>query len=330
MAAAMNVDPAKIPWRRVMGLLRPFRRGVLAMVALTIAGVLVGLIPPLALGVLVDSLLERNDRPEAVVLTGLIVLAIAFVAGAYIASEGLYAKNAGRLSMNLRNQMFAGALRRSRAGEDTTGLPSRFVSDAQTLEQITLYLLDGGAMLLVSFGSALVAIGLLQPWSEVVVIPALAAIWIVTRRMQRPVAAAGRLRQERLEKMTDSVSRELAAGGDPEGSSRFRAAAEDLRAAEVHLGWLRAINLQGSGGLANLGPIAVVVASAFLGTQQIGTLISLYLLSQSVFSSFDGLVDLSLSVHGVRGAVERCFEVIDTPISISAYEHTGAVSSRSG
>jgi ABC-type bacteriocin/lantibiotic exporter with double-glycine peptidase domain len=221
--------------------------------------------------------------------------------------------------------MFEGAARRAQAGEDVTGLPSRFISDAETLEQVTLYLLDSGIMMLVSFAMALVAIEILQPWSILVVTPALIGIWVLTRRMQRPVATAGQRRQEELETMTDSVSRELARSRDPLAASRFRGAAEGLMVAEVRLGWLRAFNLQGSGGLASLGPIAVVVVAAFVGTQQIGTLISLYLLAQAVFSSFDGLVDLSLGIHGVRGAVVRCFEVIDTPGAAADATLTGSV-----
>ena len=283
------------------------------MVGLTVAGVLVGLVPPLALGLLVDALIERNDRPEAVLLAGLIALAFLASAGAYILSEGIYARNAGRLYLNLRTEMFAGALRASRNGQDTAGLSSRFISDAETFEQVTLYLIDSGSMALVSFGSALLAIWLLQPWSVVVVAPALAGIWIVTRRMQKPVAVAGERRQEELERMTDAITRELDRPDDPGAPSRFRAAVERLTATEVRLGWLRALNLQGSGGLANLGPIAVVVAAAFLGTKQIGTLISLYLLAQRVFWGFDGLVDLSLGMHGVQGAVARCFDLIDVP-----------------
>ena len=325
MAERTTTAPMPIPWRRVLGLLRPIRRGVAAMLALTVGGVLIGLIPPLALGALVDALIESDDVPEAVVLTGVIAVAICAAAGAYIWSEGLYARNAGRLSLNLRAQMFDGAIRRAHAGEDVTGLPSRFISDAETLEQVTLYLLDSGIMMLVSFGMALVAIELLQPWSVVVVAPALIGIWILTRRMQRPVATAGKRRQEELESMTDSVSRELAHSTDPQAPRRFRIAAEGLMAAEVRLGWLRAINLQGSGGLASLGPIAVVVAAAFVGTDQIGTLISLYLLAQAVFSSFDGLVDLSLGIHGVRGAVVRCFEVIDAPGADNDVSLTGSV-----
>ncbi len=296
------------------------------MVALTVTGVLVGLVPPLALGALVDALIESDDVPEAVVLTGVIVVAICVASGAYILSEGMYARNAGRLSLSLRTHMFEGAILRVQAGQDVTGLPSRFISDAETLEQVTLYLLDSGIMMLVSFGMALVAIELLQPWSVVVVAPALVGIWLLTRWMQKPVATAGQNRQEELEKMTNSVSRELVRSTDPQATSRFGSAAEGLMTAEVRLGWLRAINLQGSGGLASLGPIAVVVAAAFVGTRQIGTLISLYLLAQSVFSSFDGLVDLSLGIHGVRGAVARCFEVIDTPRTEADVALTGSVS----
>jgi ABC-type multidrug transport system fused ATPase/permease subunit len=283
------------------------------MVGLSVGGVLVGLVPPLALGALVDALTERNDRPEAAFWTVVIVLATLVEAGAYVLSEGLYAHNANRLYRNLRMQMFVGALRRSGAGEDTGGLSSRFISDAETVEQITLRLLDSGSMMLVEFGSALVAIAIIQPWSVLVVLPALAGIWIVTRRMQEPAASASQRRQEELEAMTDSIARELDRHGDPEATGRFRVAAERLMAAEVRLGWLTALNLQGSGGLARLGPIAVVIVAALVGTQHVGTLLSLYLLAQRVFWGFDGLVDLSLGMHSVRGPVARCFELIDTP-----------------
>ncbi len=281
------------------------------MVGLSVGGVLVGLVPAIALGLLVDALVERNDRPEAALLAGLITLAIVLEAVAYIGSDVMYVRNTSRLYRNLRVQMFAGALRRSGDGADTAGLSSRFVSDAETFEQVTLSLIDRGSMQLVEFASALVALGLIQPSAVVVVLPALACIWIVTRRTQEPAAAAGQRRQEELEAMTSSITRELDRRDDPGAPTRFRAAAERVMAAEVRLGWLRALNLQGSGGLAKLGPIAVVVVAAFVGTQQIGTLISLYLLAQRAFWGFDGLVDLSLGMQSVRGGVWRCFDLID-------------------
>ena len=283
------------------------------MVGLTVSGVLIGLVPPVALGVLINALVEHNNTLEAALLAGLVGLAILLEASAYVASDGMYARNAGLLYRNLRMQMFAGARRAGGDAERTAGLPSRFISDAETLEWITLSILDRGAMQIVEFISALVALMILEPWTVVVVLPTLAGTWLVAKRVQRPAAAAGQRRQEELESMTSTLAQHLSLRNDHEATGRFRAAAERVRTAEVRLGWLRALNLQGSGGLAKLGPITAVVAAAFMGRHQPGTLMAIYLLAQRVFWGFDGLVDLRLDTQSVRGAVTRCFELIDTP-----------------
>lgn len=311
MTLVAEIPPPPLPWRRLAGLLRPLWRGTAAMVALSVGGVLVGLVPPLALGVLVNALVDRNDRREAALLAVLIALATLVEAGLYIASDGLYARNAGRLYRNLRLAMFEGALARARRGEDTTGLPARFISDAETLERATLSILDTGAMLAVEFVSALVALGTLEPWTLPVVAPILLLTWILTRRMQQPAAVAGQRRQEELETMTRALVDELDNGDDPAAPARFRVAAERVLGAEIRYGWLQAFNLQGSGGLAKLAPIAVVVAAAFAGSHQAGTLISIYLLAQRAFLGFDGVVDLSLGTQSIRGAVARCLELVD-------------------
>jgi hypothetical protein len=182
---------------------------------------------------------------------------------------------------------------------------------------MTLALLDRGVMRIVEFVGALTALTVLEPWTIAVVVPSLTATWLVARRVQQPTAVAGQQRQEQLEAMTSTLSRLL--GGRPHGpdeaTNRFRAAAERVMAAEVRLGWLRALNLQGSGGLAKLGSITPVLAAAFLGHHQTGTLMAIYLLAQRVFWGFDGFVDLRLDTQSVRGAVTRCFELIDTPAS---------------
>jgi ABC-type multidrug transport system fused ATPase/permease subunit len=309
-------DPAPIPWRRVFALLRPLRGGVIAMAGLTVSGVLIGLVPPLVLGALINALVARNGTGHAVLLAGLITVAMLLEAGAYIASDGMYARNASRLYRNLRLQMFRAALRRrtTASAEQTAGLPSRFISDAETLERMTVALLDRGLMQIVEFVSALTALAVLEPWTIAVVLPSLAATWLVARRTQEPAALAGQRRQEQLETMTSTLSRLLAgrSHAPDEATNRFRVAAERVMAAEVRLGWLRALNLQGSGGLAKLGAITPVLAAAFLGHHQAGTLMAIYLLAQRVFWGFDGLIDLRLDTQSVRGAVARCFELIDT------------------
>jgi ABC-type multidrug transport system fused ATPase/permease subunit len=292
------------------------------MVGLSAGGVLLGLVPPLALGVLVDALVERGDKREAALLAALIAGAMIVQAIAYVLSDGMYYRNAGQLHRSLRLRMFDGLRRRGlREGEESGGVPSRFISDVLTLDRVTVSLLDTGSMVLVQFISAVVAVGLLEPVTLAVIFPMLAAIWVVTRNTQEPAATAGLRRQEQLELMTVSVVRELPEPDEGLAKRRFREAVERVMQAEIRFGWLQAINVQGSGGLAMLGPIAVVVAAAFAGTAHVGTLLSLYLLSQRVFSGFDGIVDLSLGIKSVRGAVNRCFEYID---SASAGPHLPA------
>jgi ABC-type multidrug transport system fused ATPase/permease subunit len=289
------------------------------MGGLTISGVLIGLVPPLLLGALINALVARHATAHAGLLAGLVAVAMLFEAGAYVASDGMYARNASRLYRNLRLQMFRGALRRRTVAdvEQVAGLPSRFISDAETLEKMTLALLDRGLMQIVEFVGALIALAVLEPWTIAVVLPSLAATWLVARRVQEPTAIAGQQRQEQLEAMTSTLSRLLDGRSrrPGEATGRFQAAAERLMAAEVRLGWLRALNLQGSGGLAKLGSITPVLAAAFLGHHQTGTLMAIYLLAQRVFWAFDGLVDLRLDTQSVRGAVIRCFELIDSPAS---------------
>ena len=305
--------PPPIRWRRVFGLLRPIRAGVAAMLALTVGGVLIGLVPPLVLDPLVNDLVEYNDKPEAVLLAGFVALAVALEAIAYMLSDSMYARNASRLYRDLRLKMFEGARRRLRRGDDVSGLSSLFISDAEAIERTTMSVLDNGTMTLVEFVSAMVALGILEPWSAVASLPLLAGTWLLTRRTQEPAASAGQRRQEELERMTQSIATELHNPAEDEAVSRFRSAVDRVMKAETRYGWLQAFNLQGSGGLAKLGPIAMVVVAALAGSHHAGTLIALYLLAQRTFWGFDGMIDLSLGSKTVRGAVARCFQLIDTP-----------------
>ncbi len=302
-------QPAAVPWRRVVALLRPLRFGLAGMVGLSAGGVLVGLVPPLLLGLLVNALVERGDKREAAVLAGLIAVAIVLQTAAYVYSTGMYFRNAGKLHRSLRTQMFDG-LRRSDAEleSELSGIPSRFISDVLTVDQVTVGLLDTGSMVVVQFVSAVVAVGILEPVTLAAIFPLLGAIWVVTRRTQEPAASAGLRRQEALEQLTVSIGGELTNG---EATGSFRAAVDDVMRAEIRYGWLQAINIQGSGGLALLGPIAVVVVAAFAGVAHAGTILALYLLAQRAFGGFDGIVDLSLASRSVSGAVNRCFEYID-------------------
>ena len=161
--------------------------------------------------------------------------------------------------------------------------------------------------------AALVAVGALDARAVAVAVALILAGAVVARVSQSPVAAAGHERQDALEGMSRTLAQALAERSDPDGARRrFHTATSRLLAAECRLGWLQAANRHGSAALAALGPIAVVVAAAFQGNLRAGTLLSLFLLAERAFMGADGLVDLRLDVETVRGAVGRCFELIDT------------------
>ncbi|MDE3130378.1 MAG: ABC transporter ATP-binding protein, partial [Acidobacteriota bacterium] len=176
---ATLTDP--IPWRRVVGLVRPRSRDVIGMLTLSVVGVLMGLVPPLALGRLVNALVEHRDAFEGALLAAVIAAAVAVEAGAYILSEGLYARAAGGLYLDLRTAMLDGLRALRRRNQPVQGLSARFVSDAETIERITLSILDSSVMLTVELVSALVAIAVLEPISLAAMAPLLAATWLATR-----------------------------------------------------------------------------------------------------------------------------------------------------
>lgn len=304
--------PAPLDWRRLTRMLRPIRGGLVAMVSCSTGGVLLGLVPPLALGALVNALVEREDTAEGALLAGVVGLAILAEAAAYVVSDGLYARNASRLYRDIRVKMFEGARRRRLDEEEKSGLASRFISDAESIGA-PVSLLDSGTMLIVEFVSAIVLLGIMSPWTIPIVVPELALTWIITRRMQEPAATAGQRRQEALESMTRTIFRGLVDDDGAASLARFKSVADRVLGAEVRVGWLQSINAQGSGGLAKLGPIAAVVTTAFAGGRLVGTLIAVYLVAQRVFWGFDGMVDISLGLQTVRGAVGRCFQLVDTP-----------------
>lgn len=285
------------------------------MVGLTLVGSLLGLVPPLALGALVNGLAQGHHRGRVVTSGGLIAAAVLVEAAAYAISDGLYARASGRLYRDFRLLMFEGVLRRPPSdAEATAGLASRFVSDAETLEQLTVAVLDLGAIGTFELGAAVVALGVLDPWAVAITGGLVIVTGIGARRAQAPIAAAGKSRQEVLEGMSKTLAGALAERADPERARRrFRVAAGRVLRSEVRLGWLRAANRHGSGALTGLGPVAVVVAAALQGGVRAGTLLSLYLLAERAFQGADTLVDLSLDIELVRGAVGRCFELIDGP-----------------
>lgn len=320
--AASRSSKAGIPWRRLVRLARPVRAQLAGMVALTGAGSLAGLVPPLALGVLVNELAGGRRGGGAVLAVVLIVVAVALEALAFTVSDGLFAKAVATLYRDLRVMMFAGARRLhaedcstqhpSVGSEHVAGLTSRFVSDAEAMQELIVAPLDSAVLGLFELISALVALAVLDlPTAGIAIVLAVLTA-MIGRTTQAPAAQAGQERQEALEAMSRSLAAELSRRVEgTTAARRFREAASMVLRREVRLGWLQAASRYGSGAVVNLGPIAVVVFAAFTGSLKAGTLLSLFLLAERAFSAAEDLLEVGLDVEMVRGAVVRCFELVD-------------------
>lgn len=304
---------AQIPWRRLFSLARPVRPQLLAMVALTALGALAGLVPPLALGSLVNDLVgAHHDR--ALLAAVAIFAAITLEAVAFTLSDGFFSKAVSRLYRDLRMLMFSGAQRGSRrSAEQLAGLTSRFVSDAEAMQELIVAPLDAAVMGVFELVSALIALCFLAaPAAGVAIVLGLLAS-LVVRLLQAPAAGAAQERQEALEAMSRSLAAELSDRlREGEGARRFARSATRVLHKEVRLGWLEAASRYGSGAIANLGPIVVVIVAALTSSLKAGTLLSVFLLAQRAFSAADDLLEIGLDVELVRGAVSRCFELVDS------------------
>jgi ABC-type multidrug transport system fused ATPase/permease subunit len=230
--------------------------------------------------------------------------------GAYLLSDGLYGRVAARLYRDLRVVMFDGVLRRRLSGERRAALSSRFVSDAESMEDLTVAVLDQGAISVFDLTAALVVLALLDGWLLGVIAGALAVSAVVTSRLRRPAAAAGERRQEALELMSDELSRSGSARPDA-SRRRFRDVVEAVSASELRLGWIGAANRQGSQALASLGQVVVLLAAFLDGGLAPGTLLSVYLLAGRALGATETLLDARFEIELARGSVARCFALAD-------------------
>lgn len=284
-----------LPWRRIVDLARPHRLGLAEMISLSLVGSLVGLVPPLGVGSLVDGLARRGATGASLAWASAIVAAVLAEALAYVASDGLYARTAGRLLRDLRVKMLEGSPGRAAAAV------TRFVSDVEKLEELAVLALDQGAVGLFDLLAPLVALAVLDPVALGAFAAVLAVSTLAARRGQLPAGAAGLERQEALETMAAALARR----GD--ACSAF----ERVLRADVRLGWLSAANRHGSRALVGLGPVVVVLAAGAHGGHRVGGLLSIYLLAGRAFGGAETLIDLGLDLEVVRGAIRRCFELVD-------------------
>jgi ABC-type bacteriocin/lantibiotic exporter with double-glycine peptidase domain len=279
------------------------------MVSLSVGGSLVGLVPPVALGRLVDAVVHGGAPSRAGLWAVAIGVAVVAQAAAYVLSDGLYARIASRLYCDLRELMFDGILRRRLKGSEAAAFASRFVSDAEGIEHLTVGVLDQGAVSLGDLGVSIIALAVFGGWIAAVAAVGVLAASVAMRRLQRPAAAAGERRQEALEEMIH----ELGQTEERDAVRRrtgFRESLDELARREQRLGWIAAANRHGSLAVAGLGPVVVLMVAALETRATAGVLLTVYLLAARAFEAAETLLDLALEIEVARGAARRCFSLV--------------------
>ena len=301
-------ETVAVPWEAVWRLLSPGRRDLAGRVSLSLAGSFAGLVPALALGYVINATVA-GARTSALLWVGAIGVTVIVEGVAYVFSDGLYARVASRLYRDLRSSMFAGVLRRDLHANERAALASRFVSDTELMEQLTVAALDQGAVSVFDLLAALGALAVIDSWLIAVVAGAVGLALAVLSVLRRPAAAASDERQGALEAMSDAL---VTPGSSAESTwQRFSLATEAVAAAELRLGWIGAVNRQGSQAMTGVGQVAVILAAALQRGLGAGTLLSVYLLAGRALGATETLFDAYFEIELSRGALGRCFALAD-------------------
>jgi ABC-type multidrug transport system fused ATPase/permease subunit len=278
------------------------------MLALTALGSGLAVVPPIAAGPFIVSLLHPGDLPHVLGWGGLIAATSVLSAAAYGFSDGIRSTVSAGLYARLRVLMLDGALRAPSSSRDDEGVVSRFISDAEHVEMSTVAALDDLVVAALELLWCLAALTLLDPWSAPTVVVMLGVGAVVLRVAQRPLGDAGQARQERLQELSVALVSVFTRRGPRAPAVGAIGAA---READVRLGRLEAVNHHVSRALADLGPLVVVGLAALRGGLSFSVILSLLLVTERALHAAAELSDVAVDVETVRGAVIRCFEVVD-------------------
>lgn len=325
----------RLPWRRLALLLRPSRGPLAALVLLGAVGSAAGVVPALAAAAVIDRL-AGTGRGGIALVPALVLIAAVLLCetGCYVAADTLYNRVAGRFARDLRVQMFAGAESSfgrnggPKPGDRGAGIASRFISDAELPAEMAVGTLDLAVGAGLTAMAALAAVAFLDLMALPIVVGLGIAALLLGRRLQRSLGDLAEERQEALEEMGEQIAAALAQRRA--GRTRFLGSVERLYRLDVRLGWLQARGAHIPGLLTGAGSFAVVLAAAAAGEHHAGSLLALFALAGRALAASDDLLEVNLDVELVRGAISRCFELIDRAQGRVAAHESASLSPVSG
>jgi ATP-binding cassette subfamily B protein len=326
--------------RRLLGLFRPYRRRLAAVLFLILISAALGMVSPFLLRAVLDDAIPHNDTT---LLAGLVagMIAIAVATGALGVAQTLLSNTVGqRVMHDLRAAVYRHLQRlslafftRTRTGEiqsrianDIGGVQSVVTSTATSIvSNVTTVLAAAVAMFLLDWRLAAAALGLLPFF-----------VWM-TRRVGQERRRITAVRQTRLADISALIEESLSVSGillgktmgrAPELAERFERESAELADLEVRsrmAGRWRMASVQIS--FAAMPALIYLFAGLTIASGgaaiTIGTLVAFTTLQTRLFFPIQSLLSVGVDVQSSLALFERVFEYLELPVEIE--ERDGAI-----
>jgi ATP-binding cassette, subfamily B, bacterial len=339
------LNDGRLDRRRLLGLFRPYRQRLGAVLFLILISATLGMVSPFLLRAVLDEAIPQRDTALlAALVAGMIAIAVA--TGALGVAQTLISNTVGqRVMHDLRAAVYRHLQRlslafftRTRTGEiqsrianDIGGVQGVVTSTATSVvSNVTTVLAATVAMFLLDWRLALAALGLLPFF-----------IWL-TRRVGEERRRITAVRQDRLADISALVEESLSVSGillgktmgrSSELAERFERESAELAEIEVRsrmAGRWRMASVQ----IAFAAMPALIYLFAGLaiagggGAITIGTLVAFTTLQTRLFFPVQSLLSVGVDVQSSLALFERVFEYLELPIEIG--ERNGAIALGAG
>ena len=315
--------------RRILAFARPYRGRLAAAITLTLLSTAVGLVVPLGLQGLLDSVFEAENAARlnqlTVALLGLFAIqAVLGFGGSYLmewTGERVVTDLRRRLYEHLHSLGF-----RFFADQRTGEITSRLTNDVSKVQSAaTSDLADTLRLGLTLVGSVAIMLGL--NWRlSIVIFAVVPVVALAMRRFGAVVRQLSRTIQDRLAETTAVAEESIAAvrvvkafAREPYEVGRYGDAVEALFQTARRRAWIVALFWSGVGfGFS----VALVVIFWFGGREVLadrltaGALVAFIVYAMNIARSVSGAGRLYTSFQSAAGASERLFELLDTESEI--------------
>jgi ATP-binding cassette subfamily B protein len=335
------LSDTRLDRRRLLGLFRPYRLRLGAVLFLILISAALGMVSPFLLRAVLDDAIPHHDTS---LLAGLVagMIAIAVVTGALGVGQTLLSNTVGqRVMHDLRAAVYRHLQRlslafftRTRTGEiqsrianDIGGVQTVVTSTATSIvSNVTTVLAAGVAMFLLDWRLAVAALGLLPFF-----------VWL-TRRVGEERRRITAVRQNRLADISALVEESLSVSGillgktmgrTGELAERFERESAELADLEVRsrmAGRWRMASVQIA--FAAMPALIYLFAGITIANGgaaiTLGTLVAFTTLQTRLFFPIQSLLSVGVDVQSSLALFERVFEYLELPVEIE--ERDGAIS----